>query len=64
MSRCLVFPRSLGGSDAGSVGRLWGLVFSSAPWCAVGLGESSHIVPVHPFVSGCLIASVAGGHLG
>ena len=64
MNRCLVFASGLGGHRAGSVGGLWGLVFASAPWCAVGLSEGCYEVPVHSFVSGCRIASVAGGHLG
>lgn len=62
MKRCLVFARSLGGSHAGSVRRLWRLVLPSAPWCAVGLSQCTYKLPVHSFVSGCLIASVAGGH--
>lgn len=64
MNRSLVFSRSLRGSHVGSVGGLGGLVFSSAPRCAVGLSEGSYKVPVHSFVPGCCMASVAGGHLG
>lgn len=64
MSRCLVFARSLRGRHVGSAGGLRGLVFAATPWCAVGLTEGSHKIPVHPFVSGSLIASMAGGHLG
>lgn len=64
MNRSLVFARSLGASHAGSVGGLRGLVLASVPRCAVGLSESRNKVPVHSFVSGCRIASVAGGHLG
>lgn len=55
----------LRGGHVGPVAGLWGLVFGSAPRCAGGgLSEGSYEVPVHPFVSGCLTASVAGGHLG
>lgn len=63
MDGCLVFARGLGRSRVGSADWLWSLVFASAPWGAVGLGEGSYKVPVHSFVSGCLIACVAGGHL-
>lgn len=62
MNRSLVFARSLGGTHVGSVGGLWGLVFASTPRCAVGLSEGRYKVPVHSFVSGCRVASVAGGH--
>lgn len=61
MRGSLVFARGLWGAF---VGGLWGLVFPSAPWCAVGLSEGCDKISVHSFVSGCCIASVAGGHLG
>lgn len=51
MSRGLVFSRSLRGSHVGPVGGLRGLVFASAPWCAVVLSEGSYKVPVHSSVS-------------
>lgn len=64
MNRCLVFAGSLGGRHVGSVSRLGGLVFAHAPWRAVGLPEARYKLPVHSSVSGRLIASVAGCHLG
>lgn len=62
MNGSFVFARSFRGSHVGSVGRLGGLVFASTPRCAVGLSEGSYKVPAHSFVSGCRMASVAGGH--
>lgn len=63
MNRSLVSPRSLWGS-VDSFGGRGGLVFASAPWCAVGFSEGSSKLPVPSFVSGCHIASVASDHLG
>lgn len=59
----LVFARGLRGHHVGPVDRRRGLVFARTPRRAVALSDGSQELPVHSFVSGRLIACVAGGHL-
>lgn len=51
-------PRGVGLGSAGGLRRLW--VLAGAPRGA----EGRHEGPVAPFVSGCDVAGVTGGHLG
>lgn len=61
MNGSLVSSRGPRGVCLGSAGRLRGL------WALAGAprhAEGRYNGPVSPFVSGCCVASVTGGHLG